>query len=167
MGDQAADEGFDFTVSEQAGLYQTAEPTTIVLENSVPDKNEAAVGGEGDGEGLVPSEGADHLATTPHDLMTPPLGRVVSVPSGSRYSLETPSSENLDADHEEDAPLRYRRLTDILGPSSPPSRAARDATEYLLLASEEEPTTFKQAEQSAPWKRAMLEEINSIEENDT
>jgi hypothetical protein len=60
--------------------------------------------------------------------------------------FQTPPSENLDADHEDDAPLRYRKLTDILGPSTPLCQAARTNVEYLLLASEEEPTTFKQDE---------------------
>jgi hypothetical protein len=31
----------------------------------------------------------------------------------------------LDADHDEDAPLRYRALSDILGPGSPPGQATR------------------------------------------
>jgi hypothetical protein len=78
--------------------------------------------------------------------MTPVVGSAGTIAFGSRDSFQTPPSENLDADHEGDAPLRYRKLTDILGPSAPLCQAARTTVEYLLLASEEEPTTFKQDE---------------------
>jgi hypothetical protein len=58
--------------------------------------------------------------------MTPVAGSAGSVASGSRGSLHTPPLKNLDAEHEEDAPLRFRKLTDILGTSTPPSQAARN-----------------------------------------
>jgi hypothetical protein len=33
--------------------------------------------------------------------------------------------ENLDVDHDEDVPLRYRGLSEILGPTSPPGNVVR------------------------------------------
>jgi hypothetical protein len=37
----------------------------------------------------------------------------------------------------------------------------------LLLTSAEEPPTFAEAEREANWRKAMVEEMRSIEENST
>jgi hypothetical protein len=76
------------------------------------------------------------------------------------------NSEHLDADHDEDAPLKFKKMTNIIGPSTPHGFAERNVPEELFLAAEE-PNTFSQAEKDASWKAAMTEEINSIEENNT
>jgi hypothetical protein len=39
--------------------------------------------------------------------------------------------------------------------------------EQLFLAAGEEPTSFREVEQSISWRKAMQEEISSIEENHT
>jgi hypothetical protein len=39
--------------------------------------------------------------------------------SEARHQLRTPPSENLHTNHDEDAPLRYGALSNILGPGSP------------------------------------------------
>jgi hypothetical protein len=39
--------------------------------------------------------------------------------------FNTPPSYNLDADHD-DAPLRYRNMSEIIGPTTPPGPAFRD-----------------------------------------
>jgi hypothetical protein len=77
----------------------------------------------------------------------------------------TPSSYNLDADHD-DAPLRFIKLNDILGLDSPSGRAIREVPGHLFMAAEE-PNSLSQAEKDASWRRAMAEEINSIEDNNT
>jgi hypothetical protein len=46
---------------------------------------------------------------------------------------KTPPSCNLDAEHD-DAPLRFRNLHDILGPRTPPGRAAREVPDHLYMA---------------------------------
>jgi hypothetical protein len=66
-------------------------------------------------------------------------------------SAAMPPSANLDADHDEDVPLRYRHLTDILGTESPPGQAARVLQEELMLVRGEEPTTYSQAESDEAW----------------
>jgi hypothetical protein len=55
----------------------------------------------------------------------------------------------------------------LLGPGTPPGLAARELHEELLLMEGEEPATFAQAEQEEVWRRAMQDEIDSIEENRT
>jgi hypothetical protein len=52
----------------------------------------------------------------------------------------------LDAGHDEDAQLRYRHLTDILGAGSPLGQATRVLQEELMLVRGEEPATFTQDE---------------------
>lgn len=76
--------------------------------------------------------------------------------------------DNLDADHDEDAPLRYRAVNDIIGPGSPPGLAVRDlGNQRLFMVSAEEPTSLAEAEQKACRHKAMEEELRAIEDNRT
>jgi len=77
------------------------------------------------------------------------------------------ASQHLDADHDDDVPLRYRGVDNILGSVTPPGVAARELEEQLLLASEAEPVTFEEALKHENWRHAMLDEFTSIEANDT
>ena len=64
--------------------------------------------------------------------------------------------------------MRFCRLDDIIngiGSSGLTSRLLNDP-ELLLISAEERPT-FALAERDANWRRAMLEEIKAIEENET
>lgn len=54
-------------------------------------------------------------------------------------------SEHLDHDHDDDAPLRFRRVDNILGPATPPGFVDWDLEEHLMLASDIEPSTFEEA----------------------
>jgi hypothetical protein len=74
----------------------------------------------------------------------------------------------VDADHDEDAPTRFRNVTNVLGEASTPGLAIRELEAgELMFTSVEEPATFKEAEQDPCWRRAMMEEMKSIEENET
>jgi len=73
----------------------------------------------------------------------------------------------LDADHDDEAPLRFRAIDTIIGPSSPPSLAARVLSEELMFTTADEPTSFGEAELAACWRQAMRVELRSIEENAT
>jgi hypothetical protein len=75
------------------------------------------------------------------------------------------NDENLDADHDDDAPLRFRSMSDILATSRFAPRAL--VAEELHVVSSDEPTSFIEAEISPSWRKAMMEEIDSIEENGT
>jgi hypothetical protein len=75
--------------------------------------------------------------------------------------------EDLDANHDEDMPLRLRAIEDILGPAPPQGLARRVLAQELNAVSSDEPSNFEEAEQDPSWRRAMLVEMKSIEENDT
>jgi hypothetical protein len=125
-----------------------------------------AIGQNGGDVGV--SQGAeDGLGSTPMGAMTPPTGGAGTPLSDAGHQLRTPPSKNLDADHDEDAPLRFWASLDILGLGSPPGQAAWVVQEQLSLAAGEEPTSFREAEQSISWRKPMHEEISSIEENHT
>ncbi|BAF28754.2 Os11g0656500 [Oryza sativa Japonica Group] len=105
---------------------------------------------------------------TPSD--SPTAGRTPSVhgdaPAVEFVSPPTGAAANLDADHD-DAPLRFRTMDNVLGPAMLPGLANREVQEELMMVSGEEPATFAQAERDEDWRRAMLDEISSIEENKT
>jgi hypothetical protein len=73
--------------------------------------------------------------------------------------------ENLDADHDDDALLRFRSMSDILVTPRFLPRAL--VAKELYVVSSEEPTSFSEAECSPSWRKAMMELMDSIEENGT
>ena len=81
----------------------------------------------------------------------------VSPPAGRDPDL-------LDADHDEGAPLRYRKIEDILAQTESLSFAPQAE---LHAVSSDEPASFDEAERSPCWRKAMMEEMDSIEENRT
>ena len=75
-------------------------------------------------------------------------------------------TEFVDAFHEGEE-VRFRRLDDIVGGTGPSGLAGRLLNDQeLLLVSVEEPPTFALAEHDGNWRRAMLEEMKAIEENE-
>ena len=72
----------------------------------------------------------------------------------------------MDAFHEGEE-VQFRRLDDIVGGTGPLGLAGRLLNyQQLLLISAEEPPTFTLAEHDGNWRRAILEEIKAIEENE-
>lgn len=77
--------------------------------------------------------------------------------------MSPPPLATLDSDLlGEEVPQRYRVLDSICADSK---RAEDD--DMLLLAAGEEPTSFADAEPHENWRKAMLEELTSISENNT
>jgi hypothetical protein len=84
-------------------------------------------------------------------LRTPTAGVGENSISKIGQHLNTPPSCILDAEHDR-APLRFRRLNDILGPWTPPGRAAREVFDQLYMAKGEEPNSFCQVEKEGSWR---------------
>jgi hypothetical protein len=97
-----------------------------------------------------------HAATPVHAASPPPLPKFVSPPPNTEDYLD------IDAD---DIEPRYRTVNNILGVGSPPGLIERQVVATLHLQIEDEPATFTEAERYQPWRRVMLEEINSIKSN--
>jgi hypothetical protein len=73
--------------------------------------------------------------------------------------------ENLDADHDNDAPLCFCSMSGILVTPGFAPRAL--VAEELHVVSSDEPASFVEAEHNPSWRKAMMEEMDSIEENGT
>ncbi|WVZ62952.1 hypothetical protein U9M48_012640 [Paspalum notatum var. saurae] len=92
-----------------------------------------------------------------------------ATPTGAlvRYATPPPdASPYLDAEYEGE-PVRFRTVNDIVGNPTPPCLAARALDDELHFSSAEEPPSFAAAEQDKSWRQAMLEEMSSIQENQT
>jgi hypothetical protein len=87
------------------------------------------------------------------------------LPAGKIGDTEVVDDENLDADHDDDAPLRFLSMSDILATPGFAPRAL--VAEELHMVSFDEPTSFTEAERSLSWRKVMMEEMDSIEENGT
>jgi len=104
---------------------------------------------------------------TPSSTSTP---GAPSMQPASNVEFATPPSgfsEQLDVDHDDEGPLRFRRVDNIIGQSTPPGLAERDLEEHLMLASDAEPATFEEAMRHEHWRHAMLDEMTSIEASGT
>ena len=76
-------------------------------------------------------------------------------------------TEFVDAFHDGEE-VRFHRLDDIIGGTGSSGLASRLLNDQeLLLISAEEPPTLALAKRDANWRRAMLEEMKAIEENET
>jgi hypothetical protein len=73
--------------------------------------------------------------------------------------------KNLDADHDDDAPLLFHSMSDILATPGFTPRAL--VAEELHVVSSDKPASFTEAEHSLSWRKAMMEEMDSIEKNGT
>ncbi|WVZ95085.1 LOW QUALITY PROTEIN: hypothetical protein U9M48_040890 [Paspalum notatum var. saurae] len=92
-----------------------------------------------------------------------------ATPAGApiRYATPPPdASQFLDAEYEGE-PVRFRIVNDIVGNPTPPGLAAWALDDELHFSSAEEPPSFAAAEQDENWRQAMLEEMSSIQENQT
>ena len=76
-------------------------------------------------------------------------------------------TEFMDAFHVGEE-VRFRRLDDIVGGTGPLGLAGRLLNDLeLLLVSVGEPPTFALVARDGNWRRAMLEEMKTIEESKT
>lgn len=109
-----------------------------------------------------------HTPASAPSSRTPTSSSPSSATSRVRFVSPPPFNEkDMDAEHDNDAPLRFRLIDDILCPSSPPGLTTREMSEELLVATADEPASFADAEQQACWRQAMNEEMASIEANKT
>jgi hypothetical protein len=117
------------------------------------------IGNSGYAAGGVPEHQADqgHLGTTILDLRAPGDEGVDSDTHEAEEHPDTPPPCNLDADHD-DAPLKFSKMDDIIGPGSPLGRVVREVPGQLFMATEE-PSSFSQAKKDASWRHAMTEEM--------
>jgi hypothetical protein len=136
----------------------TARASEFIVECGVMEEHEPAASPSVSPSSAATSTPAVELAPVP----------VVEHSPGAFVSPPPSGSDNLDADHDEDVPLRYRTMDDILGPAIPCGPATRNLVQgVLMLQIGEEPHTFAEAHEEQAWRDAMAEEIKSIEDNNT
>ena len=99
-----------------------------------------------------------------------PVSPAQRTPTAATVEYASPPSnvsEFVDAFHEGEE-VRFRRIDNVIGEAEVPGLAARGlGSDALLLMSAEEPTTFAVVERDAAWRKAMLEEMEAIEQNGT
>ncbi|WVZ61596.1 hypothetical protein U9M48_011448 [Paspalum notatum var. saurae] len=100
----------------------------------------------------------------PHTPVTPPAPMASS---RARFITPPTGELDLDHDHEDDVPLRFWTMDDLVGPGPALGLASSVLTQELLVAIGDEPASVEEAKASKEWRMAMLEEMASIEENKT
>ncbi|WVZ94772.1 hypothetical protein U9M48_040631 [Paspalum notatum var. saurae] len=115
-------------------------------------------------------------ASTPSSPATPTCGPESRTPvmppapmASSRARFVTPPTGelDLDQDHDDDVPLRFRVVGDLVSPRPAQELASSVLTQELLVAIGDELASVEEAKASKEWRMAMLEEMASIEENKT
>lgn len=93
-----------------------------------------------------------------------------SSPSPQTVEFVSPpanDSERLDAESGS-ASIRYRDINAVLGEAAVPGHAARSLHgELHLVTNDGEPTTFAEAAMKSEWLAAMIDELQSVEDNGT
>jgi hypothetical protein len=156
----------------EAGGAGHGEEAEFFVTKYVADYNEPAGG--------IPTTptttlGVDDTPTTPPAPTTPvtapaPAGSLVAG-TPAHIEFATPPADAfvlVDAEHDDDEPFCFRKLADVGVTGTPPGLADREMEGgRLMFTSAEEPTTFREVESHECWQKAMQEEIDSIEENET
>jgi hypothetical protein len=106
-------------------------------------------------------------ATAPHGGS--PVPTTSSAPPAVQLAMPPTEvhEDDLDAEHDNNVPLWFHTVNNILGGASVPGLAHRGYDDVLNLASVDEPASFREAEQEESWREAMRAEIKAIEENCT
>jgi hypothetical protein len=112
-----------------------------------------------------PPPATPHTAEAPPTPLTGASSSTPAPPSVKFTSPPTAFSEMLDAADDGTLEHRFRSMENIL--AAGPARAPEEEEDELHLLAGEEPATFSEAEQHESWRRAMLEEMSSIEGNKT
>jgi hypothetical protein len=108
-------------------------------------------GGDGSPEPATPDAGssvglpASHARSLARQSLSPQS--LVGAVGGGGQMVELASplvlrEEDLDANHDEDAPLWFRTMDNIIGPVSPHGLAPRALLHELHVVSSDEPTSF-------------------------
>jgi hypothetical protein len=101
-------------------------------------------------------DGADEAPTEESPL---PTG------AGDTEVDDNVDDENLDANHDDNALLHFRSMSDILVTSGFAPRAL--VAEELHVVSSDELASFVEAEHNPSWRKVIMDEMDSIEENGT
>ena len=136
-----------------------AEPSSLVVAPTTTRLVPSTLGGVQTTPGVVKST-SGAVPSTPVEQGTPSTPIEFASPPSD-------ITEFVDAFHE-GKEMRFHRLDDIVSGTGPSGLAGRllNGTE-LLLVSAEEPPMFTLVERDGNWRRAMLEEMKAIEENET
>jgi hypothetical protein len=134
-------------------------------------------GGVGKGRGRGKTGGGDDVFTVEYTTMglTAPMAdgvdealteeSLLPARTGDMEVDDDVDDENLDADHDDDTSLCFRSMSIILATLVFALRAL--VAEELHVVSSDEPASFAEAEHNTSWRKKMMEEMDSIEENDT
>ncbi|CAO2199473.1 unnamed protein product [Urochloa humidicola] len=146
-------------------------PATEEAEAGEPAAGEAAEPAAAEVVEPPSQPGAGHQGSPGQGKDTSPVLQEQGTPGATVVEYATPPSnisEFVDAFHEGEE-VRFRRMDNVVGDAAVPGLATRilDDDHALLLMSAEEPATFAIAERDAAWRKAMLEEMKAIEENET
>jgi hypothetical protein len=101
------------------------------------------------------------------NLTLAPPAPLASRPPPVEHVLPPSNEPDLDAEHDEDAPLQFRRIDNVLGPAVVPGLADRVLLEELHTVSAKESAALEEAAQDRSWLTSMVDELRSIEKNKT
>jgi hypothetical protein len=117
------------------------------------------------GAGGVRNE--EHLGS-PQDVPMVDQVHTPHPPKNGEVECATPSSGSPYIDAEaSDAPLRFRKMEDIMGHAPQPGQGDRQLAGELLAAIGNEHASVDEALTDKHWRQAMIDELDSIKKNNT
>ncbi|RLN27572.1 hypothetical protein C2845_PM05G34840 [Panicum miliaceum] len=132
----------------------------------------ATSSGQGTGRSTTPSSSSSSVRSGATPSVSAGMGaplkkeedstRAPATPTGVEFVSPPSCGVDLDNDHDDGAPLRFRKLDDILANSDPVEQQ-----ELMMAVGDGEPANFEEARREQSWIKAMREEMTSIEQNST
>jgi hypothetical protein len=160
---------WDWSGGEQDGGHEIEDGGDFIVQYRVPDDDAGYYHGQ---EGREVAEAREFSPPEAGEPPTPPgRGDVVPI-NGVHYDnpLFDIDDEHLDADYNNE-PLRFRSMSELIGPAVPPGQVLRELSssesDRLFAISAKELTTVVEAVQEMLWRRAMMDELRTIKENNT
>jgi hypothetical protein len=130
---------------------------------TVKAPTEASVGSpKGPSEHPLGTSGREPAETSVGSPSTPHSSPEASTPTVEFVSPPTIHSGELDSADDPELTHRFRTMQNVLDYDP-----ATEPDEELHFLAAEEPGSFTEAEEHATWRRAMLEEMEAIEDNKT
>jgi hypothetical protein len=107
------------------------------------------------------------METPPQSAQGHTLSLLPSSPLHVMHATPPSSDINLNNGLDEDAPLWFWRMDNVLGPAEVPGPMEWVFLEEFHIVSNEERTTFEEVMRDPSWRAAMIDELRSTEENCT
>jgi hypothetical protein len=144
---------------------QAGQPEVVIMHHE--EQAASPVPGAGEAASPIPRAGAAASPVPGRGAASPAAAQVTLGTAVMHASPPADAGMQLDANHDDEAPLRFRTLRNIDDAGPAFGLTQPEPMADLLMVDTEEPASFQEAQAHECWRQAMLDEMTAIEANGT